>query len=217
MRVRLCWVLGMLDGAAQRVSGACVTRFLLQRGKKRPPRLYRRAAIADKRCVEPTDTAPLERLASRIETQLDVLRHACFRFEVLHAVVTAGKQEWLPESNADLEQALGALKESDRGFRMSLADAAVSLGLSPESTLREVASVAPEPWDFVFAKHREGIEHWVGRAGELGRANNQILRKFLAAANAALALIGGDPSFGYDETGSEGTVSGSIGLVDMSI
>ncbi len=167
--------------------------------------------------MEPTDTPPLERLASRIEVQLEVLRHVCFRFEVLHTVVTTGKQEWLPESNADLEQALSALQESDRGLRMSLADAAMSLGLSRESTLREVASAAPEPWDFVFAKHREGIEHWVARAGELARANNQILRKFLAAANAALALIGGESSFGYDETGSEGMVSGSIGLVNVSI
>jgi len=162
--------------------------------------------------VEPSNA--LEHLASRIEDQLDVLRHLCFRFEMLHAVVVAGKQEWLPESNTDLGQALGALQESDLRFRSALAEAAVSIGLSPESTLREVAAAVPEPWDFIFGKHREEIARWATRAGALARANTQLIRKFLAAANSALALLGGEAPLGYDETGSEGTVTGSIGLVN---
>jgi hypothetical protein len=176
--------------------------------------LYCGAPRADKQSVSPTHAAPLERLASCIERQLGALRHACFRFEVLQSVVTAGKQEWLPESNADLGQALEALAQGDREFRASLASAATGLGLSPESTLREVAAASPEPWDFIFAKHREDIEHWAKRTGELGRANNQILRKFLSAVNAALALVGGEAPFGYDESGAQGAVKGSIGLVN---
>lgn len=166
--------------------------------------------------MEPSNAA-LEHLASRIEDQLDVLRDLCFRFEMLQAVIFASKQEWLPESNADLGRALNALQDSDRWFRSSLAEAAVTLGLSPESTLREVAAAVPEPWDFIFGKHREDIAHWATRAKDLGQTNNQILRKFLSAANAALALIGGDAPFGYDETGSEGPVTGSIGLVNTRI
>lgn len=167
--------------------------------------------------VDPVDATPIERLASSLERQLDALRHACFRFEVLNAVVTAGKQEWLPESNADLSQALGALQASDRELRASLADAALCLGLSPESTLREVAVGAPEPWDFVFARHREAIEKCTRQAGELSRASNQILRKLLSSLHTALAMIGGDVPLGYDETGGESPVTGSIGLVDTKV
>jgi len=167
--------------------------------------------------VDPVDTKVLERLAMRIERQLDALRHACFRFEVLRAVVIAGKQGWLPESNADLAQALGALQQTDRELRSCLVDAAVSLGLSPESTLREVGVAAPEPWDFVFARHREAIEQWARQADELGRACNQILRKLLGTLDAALTMIGGDAPVGYDETGGQGPVTGSIGLVDTRI
>ncbi len=160
------------------------------------------------------DTKLLERLALRIEGQLDALRHACFRFEVLKAVVAAGKQEWLPDSNADLAQALRALRQSDREFRAALADAARSLELSPEATLREVAVASPEPWDFVFARHREAIEQWARRADELGRSCNQILRKLLSTLSATLTMIGGEAPIGYDETGGQGPVTGSIGLVD---
>ena len=167
--------------------------------------------------MDPVDTKLLELLAMRIESQLDALRHACFRFEVLKAVVAAGKQEWLPESNADLAQALRALRQSDREFRTVLADAARSLGLSPEATLREVAVAAPEPWDFVFAKHREAVEQWARQADELGRTCNQILRKLLSTLNAALTMIGGEAPIGYDETGGQGPVTGSIGLVNTRI
>ncbi|MDA8074599.1 MAG: hypothetical protein M0Z40_05085 [Actinomycetota bacterium] len=163
------------------------------------------------------DTRLLEHLSSRIERQLDALRHACFRFEVLRAVVTAGKQEWLPESNADLAQALGALQQTDRDLRSSLVDAAVSLGLSSESTLREVGVAAPEPWDFVFARHREAIEQWARQANELARACTQILRKLLSTLDMALTMIGGEAPIGYDETGGEGPVTGSIGLVNTRI
>ena len=163
------------------------------------------------------DARLLERLSSRIERQLDALRHACFRFEVLRAVVTAGKQEWLPESNADLAQALGALQQTDREFRSSLVDAAVSLGLSPESTLREVGVAAPEPWDFVFARHREAIEQWARQADELGRACNQILRRLVSTLDTALTMIGGEAPVGYDQTGGEGSVTGSIGLVNTRV
>ncbi len=164
--------------------------------------------------MDPADTKALERLAMRLERQLDALRHACFRFEVLKAVVADGKQEWLPESNADLAQALGALQKNDRELRTSLADAARSLGLSPEATLREVAVAAPEPWDFVFARHREAVERWARQAEELGRACNQILRTLLATLHAALTMIGGEAPVGYDETGGQGPVTGSIGLVN---
>jgi hypothetical protein len=167
--------------------------------------------------VDPVDTRLLEHLSSRIERQLDALRHACFRFEVLRAVVTAGKQEWLPESNADLAQALGALQQTDRDLRSSLVDAAVSLGLSSESTLREVGVAAPEPWDFVFARHREAIEQWARQANELARACTQILRKLLSTLDMALTMIGGEAPIGYDETGGEGPVTGSIGLVNTRI
>ena len=163
------------------------------------------------------DARLLERLSSRIERQLDALRHACFRFEVLRAVVTAGKQEWLPESNADLAHALGALQQTDREFRSSLVDAAVSLGLSPESTLREVGVAAPEPWDFVFARHREAIEQWARQADELGRACNQILRRLVSTLDTALTMIGGEAPVGYDQTGGEGSVTGSIGLVNTRV
>lgn len=136
---------------------------------------------------------------------------------MLRAVVTAGKQEWLPESNADLAHALGALQQTDREFRSSLVDAAVSLGLSPESTLREVGVAAPEPWDFVFARHREAIEQWARQADELGRACNQILRRLVSTLDTALTMIGGEAPVGYDQTGGEGPVTGSIGLVNTRV
>jgi hypothetical protein len=164
--------------------------------------------------VDAVDTPLLERLAVRLERQLDALRHACFRLEVLQAVVTVGKREWLPESNADLAQALDALQQSDRELRVALGETARSLGLSPEATLREVAVAAPEPWDFVFAKHREVVDHLARRADELGRACNQLLRQLLATLEAALTMIGGEAPVGYDETGGQGPVTGSIGLVD---
>jgi hypothetical protein len=164
--------------------------------------------------MEPPGARLLDRLTTRLEHHLSSLRQVCFKLEVMKAVLATGKQEWLDDSAAELKTTLGDLHRSDEAFRSALADAAAGLGLSSESTLREIAGASPEPWGFVLVQHRGDVLAAFERAKELQSTIVQLLQRGQASVAAALALLGGDPPTGYGETGDLDRVRGSLGLLD---
>lgn len=162
----------------------------------------------------PSATSALERLQSCLEEELDALEGARFRLEVQQAVLTTGRQRWLSEATTELENAVERLQRAEATLREALASAALSLGLSPEATLREVAGAAQEPWGFVFARNREEVVTAVESLSGLGQANRKLLVQGLVATSSALAALGAEQHPGYDATGALGPVTGSMGLLD---
>lgn len=164
--------------------------------------------------MEPATRATLERLALCLGQQVAALRHLCFKFEIQEVVLTSGRQKWLGETTAELEQAVAALHERDQAVREALAAAAVAVKLSPESTVREVAAAVPEPWNYVLEEHRKGLHELLERVGQLSRTNRQLLARGHAATTAALSFLGAQVSSGYDDKGRPSPATGSVGLLD---
>lgn len=156
----------------------------------------------------------LERLARCLDEQLAALRHLCFKFEVQEVVLSGGRHQWLNDTTAELERALQVVHGTDRALRDALAKGAVSLGLSPEATVREVAAAAPEPWGYIFGQHRSDLQRSIERVAQLSRTNRQLLARGHAATLSAMQFLGAEPSTGYDATGRATPMSGSVGLLD---
>ncbi|MGH9088505.1 MAG: flagellar protein FlgN [Acidimicrobiales bacterium] len=156
----------------------------------------------------------LERLARCLDEQLSALRHLCFKFEVQEIVLSGGRHQWLNETTGELERAVHRVHDTDRALRAALAQGAVALGLSPESTVREVADAAPEPWGYIFGQHREDLQRSIDRVAQLSRTNRQLLTRGHAATTSALQFLGADVPTGYDATGNAAPATGSVGLLN---
>ncbi len=152
--------------------------------------------------VEPMNDGPLETLARAIAAQTDTLGHLRFKFEVQQMMLTGAGSTWVSETTRELEGAISAVQESDEEFRVALAEAAAFLAVSPESTLREVAAVAPEPWNYIFRQGREELKTAVERVGALCGENRKLLARGYLATSAALAMLGVDSATSYDATGT---------------
>ncbi len=152
--------------------------------------------------VEHDNDGPLEALARSIAAQTDALGHLRFKFEVQQMMLTGGGSTWVIETTTELEQAIEAVQDSDEAFRTTLAEAAGSLALSPESTLREVAVAAPEPWNYIFRQGREELKTSVERVGLLCGENRKLLARGYLATSAALAMLGIDSATSYDASGT---------------
>ncbi len=145
---------------------------------------------------------PLEALAAAIAAQTDALGHLRFKFEVQQMMLAGGGNTWVNETTRELEAAIGAVQESDVAFRAALSAAASELGLSPESTLREIAAAASEPWNYIFRQGREELKRAVERVNVLCGENRKLLARGYLATSAALSLLGVASTTSYDATGA---------------
>lgn len=148
--------------------------------------------------------ADLEALAGAISAQSEALSHLRFKFEVQQLMLAGGRAGYLDETTRELEQAIEQVQRSDAAFRQILALAAArSLALSPESTLREVAAAAEEPWRYIFEQGREELRRAVERIGVLCAENRKLLARGYLATSEALAVLGMQPAGpSYDATGA---------------
>ncbi|MDA8291647.1 MAG: flagellar export chaperone FlgN [Actinomycetota bacterium] len=157
---------------------------------------------------------PLEALATAIAAQTDSLARLRFKFEVQQMMLSGGCTTWVAETTEELEAAIEDVHERDAQFRSVLSDAAASCGLSPESTLREVAAAAEEPWNYIFRQGRDELKRSVERVTALCGENRKLLARGYLATSAALSLLGIETTTAYDASGSPVTSQGSASILN---
>ena len=152
--------------------------------------------------MEFVSDAILEELAAAVTGELTALSHLRFKFEVQQMMLFGGRGAWIDETTEDLERAIADVQGADEVFRRCLATAARRLGLSPESTLREIADGAVEPWSYIFAQGREDMQRAIARVGQLCTENRKLLAQGYLATTQALSLLGVATPGAYTEDGS---------------
>jgi FlgN protein len=153
----------------------------------------------------------LETLATSVSDQLSALAHLEFKFEVQQMMLVGGRGVWVEETTRDLEVAIATVQRGDLVFRRALGEAAGVLGLSPESTLREVAEATDEPWSYIFGQGRHELQKAIRRIDELCAENRKLLVRGYLATSEALAMLGVADPAGYDASGAP--VPGSTSII----
>lgn len=145
----------------------------------------------------------LEALAAAIASESEALARLRFKFEVQQVMLSGGRVAYLEETTRELEAAIAEVQHADALFRDRLAGAASrSLGLAPESTLREVAAAAGEPWRYIFEQGREDLRRAVEAIDRLSTENRKLLARGYLATGEALAVLGIDTGgTSYDAAG----------------
>lgn len=164
--------------------------------------------------VELGRETPLEALASAISSQADALGRLRFKFEVQQMMLAGGCTTWVGETTEELEAAIDAVQGADGVFRSALADASASVGISPESTLREIAAAVDEPWSYIFRQGREELVRSVDQVTALCGENRKLLARGYLATTAALALLGVPTATAYDSSGAPVARQQSVNILN---
>ena len=100
---------------------------------------------------------------------------------------------------------------------MAVAGAIGELGLSDSPSLRELAAIAPTPWDGIFVEHRRALLTLAQEIETITKSNREMLQRGQEAAREALAALGDLDLDSYDSSGSMPDRSLALRLVDKAM
>lgn len=121
-------------------------------------------------------------LASLLWNQRDALDALLYRLVQQRLLLTAGETRWLHHADAELSAAVEAMRAGEILRAAELDRFVAALGLSVDTTLGELAGLAPAPWDQVLADHRLVLRALVA---EIEAATVQV-RALLHAGSSAI-------------------------------
>lgn len=131
-------------------------------------------------------------------------------------VLAGTDQRFLLETAHELEEAWEDVNLLEPLFLELLQAGVRSLGLPPESTLRELAEACSEPWAFVFTQIRSDFLATATEIEQVSALNRATLSRRQLALQSARDILGGGASRTYDASGSPAASSGrGMHIVDV--
>jgi hypothetical protein len=113
-----------------------------------------------------------------------------FKLEEKHFVLESGRTRWLSHATREVEQILEEIKRVELRRAMTVASSAGELRTSEAPSLREMAAIAPPPWDGIFAAHRGALLALTREIDTITESNREMLERGQLAAREALASLG---------------------------
>jgi hypothetical protein len=113
-----------------------------------------------------------------------------FKLEEEQLVLVSGRTRWLSHATREVETILEEIKRVELERAMAVQGSARGLGMSDTPSLRELAAVAPTPWDGIFAEHRRSLLLLAREIDVITKVNRDMLRRGQQAAREELASLG---------------------------
>ncbi len=112
-----------------------------------------------------------------------------FKLEEEQLLLAAGRSRWLAHATREVETVLAEIKRVETTRANEVEHLAVSLGLAPTASLRQLAGAAPAPWNQVFEDHREAFLVATQEISALAQDNRELLSRGYAAARQVLTSL----------------------------
>lgn len=156
-------------------------------------------------------------LSSMLWRERELLGLLNFKLVEEQLLLTAGKSEWLQHATREVEQVVAQLRTTGLARDVEASALAVEWGISPESTLRDLAAAAPAgPWRELLGGHLDALNGLTATIASLRDSNEQFLR---AAARSAQETAAGlrPERVTYDARGNAGTATSTARLFDSKL
>lgn len=164
----------------------------------------------------PADREVVENLSLILWRERELLETLLFKLEQEQLVLASGRTRWLPRAAREVEAVLDTLRETELLRAVAADDAARSLGMTANPSLRALAEASAEPWRTILLDHREAFVGFTREVLELATANRELLTAGYQAAREALLSLG-DSSASYTADGTAVVDGRRERLVDRSI
>jgi hypothetical protein len=132
------------------------------------------------------DYQHLSTLLWREQELLDLL---LFKAEEKQYLILTGKSRWLPRIAHEIEVILDQLRTLEVERSAATEVMATRLGVGANPSLRQLAEVAPAPWNDLFSKHHEALLVLVTELRSLSDTNRELIEGGLPAIGDALLQV----------------------------
>lgn len=158
-------------------------------------------------------------LSSVLWRERELLEMLLFKLDVQQLLLAAGRTEWVPRASREVEAVLEKLGETELNRSLQVEIVAMELGLSPNPSLRMLASSAPEPWGQLMRDHHRAFLDLAARIEAVSDANRDLVMSAKKATDAVLAsLDSGEPALAtYVPTGQRAPLQRKAALLDEEI
>ena len=131
----------------------------------------------------------LTEVSSILWRERELLDLLLFKLEEEQLLLAAGRTRWLAHATREVEMVLGEMKRMELGRAVEVEAVAVSLGLDPGVSLRELSEAAPPPWGGILREHRTAFLTATQEITALAKSNKDLLAHGYKAARDTLLSL----------------------------
>jgi flagellar biosynthesis/type III secretory pathway chaperone len=135
-------------------------------------------------------------LSAQLWKERELLELLLFKLEEEQLLLTAGKSRWISHATREVEQVMDRMRTVGLARTVEVATLAEEWGISPDSSLRELAAAAPDGiWADIYASHLTAMTGLTGQIAEVRDTNERLLREAARSTQETLNGLagGGDP------------------------
>lgn len=158
----------------------------------------------------------MERLSLVLWRERELLEVLQYKLEVEQLILATGRSRWLMQAAREVENVLETIRETEVLRAVAADDAAATLGMTSNPSLSALADAAAEPWDTIFAEHRDAFIAVTREITELADINRDLVSAGYRSARETLLSLG-DSADGYTPDGSAMVEPTRHRLVDRSL
>ena len=158
----------------------------------------------------------MEKLSQILWRERDLLDTLLFKLEMERLVLGSGRTRWLARAAREVEMILELLRETEILRAVAADEAASSIGLTSNPSLRALAEAVDEPWRTILLEHREAFEVVSREVTALAETNRELLTSGLRSARETLLSLE-QQAEGYRPDGAAVVAQSAQRLVDRSL
>jgi hypothetical protein len=155
----------------------------------------------------------VEKLSQILWRERDLLDALLFKLEMEQLVLGSGRTRWLARAAREVELILELMRETELLRSVAADEAAASIGLTTNPSLRALAEAVDEPWRSILLEHREAFEQVSREVTALAETNRELLTTGLRSARETLLSLE-QQAEGYRPDGAAVVAQTSQRLVD---
>lgn len=129
-------------------------------------------------------------LTSLLWRERETLERLLFKLIEQQLVLSTGSARWLPAADAEVREAAEALQNYELARSAEVDLLVQQYGLPADTSLRELADAAPEPWPLVLHEHRDELRSLTTEIDAATAENRRLMRAGEAATREALDRLG---------------------------
>ena len=158
----------------------------------------------------------MEKLSLILWRERELLDTLLYKLEVERLILATGNSRWLMNATREVEAVLGTLRETEVLRAVAADEAAASLSMRSNPSLRALARAADAPWDELLHEHGDAFESLTREITALADSNRELITVgYRSAQETILAL--GEAVDGYTNDGAAVVSSASPRLFDRSL
>lgn len=158
----------------------------------------------------------MDKLSQILWRERDLLDSLLFKLETEQLVLGSGRTRWLARAASEVELILDLLRQTEILRSVAADEAAASIGLTSNPSLRALAEAVDEPWGSILLEHKEAFEAVSREISALAEVNRELLTSGLRSARETLLSLEQEAE-GYRPDGGAVMAKSAPRLLDRSL